>query len=207
MNADGENKKSLMDSSTLVQTDRLYLRRPQPGDLDFMIGIFCDENMMRYLGGTGDRQQTEDSLLEWRGNWGKDKNGYGVMMKKEDGAPVGMAGFSNDTIPDEQGLELSWFVLPQFQGLGFATEITRALLDFAFEQACAGRVLAETHPENPASNRVLEKLGFACLGKREHTYDFLPDFTTQVLWEMPRLQWDEIRLKNGKTLDIKLNDE
>jgi RimJ/RimL family protein N-acetyltransferase len=196
-----------MALSILIQTERLFLKRPRSADLDFITRIFCDEGIMRYLGKAWDRQQAEDSLLEWRDNWGKENNWYGVMVKKEGGARVGMAGFSSNTIPDEPGLELSWFVLPVYQGQGFASEITRALLDFAFTRAGAELVLAETHPDNPASNRVLEKLGFACLGKREHTYDFLPDFTTQVLWAMPKLQWDEIRLINGKPLDIKLNDE
>jgi ribosomal-protein-alanine N-acetyltransferase len=104
-------------------------------------------------------------------------------------ATIGTAGFTEDTIPGESGLELSWFVLPEHQGQGYATEITDELLRFAFEGLGAERVVAETHPENPASNRVLEKLGFVCLGERHHKYDYLPGFETQVFWELVRGGW------------------
>jgi RimJ/RimL family protein N-acetyltransferase len=50
---------------------------------------------------------------------------------------------------------------------------------------------AETHPDNPASNRVLEKLGFECLGERQHHYDYLPGFDTQLLWTLTRWTWQQ----------------
>jgi len=64
-------------------------------------------------------------------------------------------------------------------------------LQLAFNDLEAERVVAETHPENPASNRVLEKLGFECLGERHHQYDDLPGFDTQVLWALTRQHWRE----------------
>jgi RimJ/RimL family protein N-acetyltransferase len=51
------------------------------------------------------------------------------------------------------------------------------------------RVLAETHPENIASNRVLEKSLFINIGDRNNKYDFLPSFEKQVLWEFKRVDW------------------
>jgi RimJ/RimL family protein N-acetyltransferase len=75
-------------------------------------------------------------------------------------------------------------VLPEYQNQGFATEIAAELLHLAFDKSGAERVVAETHPENPASNRLLEKLGFTRLGLRHNTYDDLPGFDTQVLWEV-----------------------
>ena len=80
-------------------------------------------------------------------------------------------------------------MLPEHQRQGFATEITHELLRFAFDDVGAERVLAETHPDNPASNSVLEKLGFECLGERRHTYDHLPGFEAQVLWGTTRGSW------------------
>lgn len=50
-------------------------------------------------------------------------------------------------------------------------------------------VVAGTHPENPASNGLLIKLGFPCLGGRHHTYDDLPKFENQVLWAITQNSW------------------
>ena len=75
-------------------------------------------------------------------------------------------------------------MVPEHQRQGYATEVTRELLRFAFDGLGADRVIAETHPDNPAANGVLDKLGFECLGERHHTYDYLPGFETQVLWAL-----------------------
>jgi [ribosomal protein S5]-alanine N-acetyltransferase len=102
---------------------------------------------------------------------------------------IGTAGLTEDTLPDDSGFELSWFVLPEHQRQGFAAEITAELLRFAFADLGTERVVAETHPENPASNGLLKKLGFSCLGERHYAYDDLPEFDTQVLWAITRNSW------------------
>lgn len=48
---------------------------------------------------------------------------------------------------------------PRHQGNGYATEAVRCLLDWVFERGAA-RVYANTHADNVASIRVLERLGF-----------------------------------------------
>jgi RimJ/RimL family protein N-acetyltransferase len=144
---------------------------------------------MRHLGGVWAPDKVADALGEWREQWGVGGRWYGALLRRESLEAIGTAGVTKDTIPGEPGPELSWFVLPEHQGRGYATEITVALLHVAFEDLAAGRVLAETHPANPASNRVLEKVGFACLGERHHAYDYLPGFDRQVLWELSREDW------------------
>ncbi|MBI9045184.1 MAG: GNAT family N-acetyltransferase [Anaerolineaceae bacterium] len=174
----------------LVESERLMIRRPEDGDIRSLEGIFCDAGMMRYLGGPWDQGKTLDALREWRDDWGINNSWYGVLLKKDTMQAIGTAGFSNNSIPNEPGLELSWFVGTEYQGIGYATEITSELLSFAFIDLSVKRVLAETHPENPASNRVLEKMGFKCLGERQHIYDYLPGFNTQVLWELTQQDWE-----------------
>jgi len=48
---------------------------------------------------------------------------------------------------------------PAHQGRGYATEASRALLDFAFETMGLHRVVGRAEARNLASARVLEKLG------------------------------------------------
>jgi len=168
----------------LVESDRLLARRPEVGDGPALERVFCDALMMRYLGGAWTPDQVEAALQEWRQDWGVDSRWSGVLVKKDTLESLGTAGITKDTIPGEPGLELSWFVVPEHQRQGLATEITRELLHFAFDGLGADRVVAETHPENPGANGILDKLGFACLGEQRHTYDYLPGFETQVLWEL-----------------------
>jgi RimJ/RimL family protein N-acetyltransferase len=169
-----------------LATKRLWLRRPKERDLPCLEQLFCDPAMMLYLGEVWTRTKVAEALHEWRDAWGVDNRWYGVLVRRDTGEVIGTAGLTENTLEDEAGLELSWFVLPCQQGNGFAGEITRELLRFAFTDLGKERVVAETHPDNPASNRVLERAGFCCLGERKHHYDYLPGFDTQVLWELTR---------------------
>ncbi len=66
--------------------------------------------------------------------------------------------------PDAQGVvETGYSVLPRFQGLGLATELVTALLGWAFTHG-ALLIRAETHVDNRASQRVLDKVGFVAAG-------------------------------------------
>lgn len=180
----------------LIRSSRLLLRRPAEGDRHTLQRIFCDPGMMRYLGAPWTPEQVAEVCAEWHADWGVEQCWSGVLVKKATLEVIGTAGLTRDTLTGETGFELSWFVLPEHQKQGFATEITAELLRFAFTVLGAERLVAETHPENPASNRVLEKLDFTCLGERHHNYDDLPGFDTQVLWEFVPGCWQHKNMAN-----------
>ena len=67
--------------------------------------------------------------------------------------------------PDDDGeVEIGYSVLPQFQGLGYASEGALALIDWAFGHPEITRIIGETDHDNSASIRVLQKLGFTYAG-------------------------------------------
>lgn len=76
---------------------------------------------------------------------------------------IGDGGFKTAPKPDGS-IEIGYAVLSQFHGRGFATEAARAMIDMAFSQDSVNRIIGETLPDNAASIRVLEKLGFGCIG-------------------------------------------
>jgi [ribosomal protein S5]-alanine N-acetyltransferase len=55
--------------------------------------------------------------------------------------------------------EIGWVFHPAHQRRGYATEAARALLRHGFEAMRLHRIIATCQPENPASWRVMEKLG------------------------------------------------
>jgi RimJ/RimL family protein N-acetyltransferase len=57
-------------------------------------------------------------------------------------------------------MEIGYALAKTAWGQGFGTEATRATLAFAFDKLDAHRVIANCFPQNTASCRVLEKLGF-----------------------------------------------
>jgi [ribosomal protein S5]-alanine N-acetyltransferase len=76
--------------------------------------------------------------------------------------------------------EVGWVITAERQGRGYATEAARALLAFAFGPLGCHRVIATCQPENPASWRIMEKLGM----RREAHF-------RQALYQESGEWWDE----------------
>lgn len=87
--------------------------------------------------------------------------GYGrfACVWKESGEAIGFSGVK--CVPEIGDTELGYRFLPEFWGLGLATEAGRASIEFARTDLHPSRLVATVHPENVASANVLTKLGFA----------------------------------------------
>jgi ribosomal-protein-alanine N-acetyltransferase len=91
---------------------------------------------------------------------------YGLALE-DTGSRILVAGGGFLGPPKEGSVQLGYSVLPQFQGRGYATELVHALIEWARERPGVERILAETEWANPASARVLQKVGFVELGPTE----------------------------------------
>ncbi|HXZ99120.1 MAG TPA: GNAT family N-acetyltransferase [Candidatus Binatia bacterium] len=89
----------------------------------------------------------------------------GVMVRSEDCLAVGSIGFKGP--PDPCGsVEIGYAVNRSLRGLGYASEMSAALTGWALQQPGVRRVTAQCREDNTASIRVLEKAGFARVGRR-----------------------------------------
>ena len=82
---------------------------------------------------------------------------YWLVIVSEDNFGAGLAGFKG--VPNENGsTEIGYGIDPAYQNKGYTSEVVRALVDWAFQHSFCETVTATT-VENPASRRLLEKLG------------------------------------------------
>jgi 8-oxo-dGTP diphosphatase len=94
---------------------------------------------------------------------GSDESAFTVMAH---GEPIGICTVKKPGIgePPRKMPRLGYWFGRAYWGRGYATEALAALAAYAFE-AFAGEVIgAGVFRDNPASRRVLEKLGFECVG-------------------------------------------
>lgn len=86
-----------------------------------------------------------------------------LIFARTHGAPrlVGGIGLA----PGDSGIELGYWIARAYWGLGFATEAGRAVIDLADTGLRLPRLVAAPFADNPASARVLRKLGFESTGK------------------------------------------
>jgi RimJ/RimL family protein N-acetyltransferase len=89
-------------------------------------------------------------------------------LAEESGALVGTCAFK--TPPNAEGVEIAYFAFPGHEGRGVATRMAKRLVEIA-EIHSVSPVRAQTLPEKNASTRILEKLGFACVGPVQHPED------------------------------------
>ncbi len=89
---------------------------------------------------------------------------YGIAWQAgaEKAILVANGGFMG--LPTDNTVEIGYSVLPQFQGIGYATEMMGGLIGWLFSQPGVSQAVAEALPDNTASRRVLAKLGFVQRG-------------------------------------------
>jgi ribosomal-protein-alanine N-acetyltransferase len=106
------------------------------------------------------------------------QHGYSVwaVTDQRSGALVGHGGLM--TLPNGQDIELDYAFARRYWGKGYATEVARAVLNYAFEVVRLEEVYALTFPENSASKRVIQKLGMTYLARNKQFYNIMMDIYT-----------------------------
>lgn len=85
--------------------------------------------------------------------------------------------------------ELGYFVGEPWWGLGIGTAAVRAATDRAFARFDIVRVFASVFANNPASRRVLQKVGFTCEGCLRQSVYKSGQVLDQFLFAMLRDEW------------------
>lgn len=156
---------------TTLSTSRMILRPYRPQDADAVWQVISRPEIYATTNAIlkdfpRDRVEGWFALLE---NTRRNRTGYEFgMFERRTGAYVGNCGIVNVNPRQFSGV-LSYFINPMLWGYGFATEGAAAALDFAFGSLRLMRVSGSCMSCNPASRRVMEKLGFTFegTGRRE----------------------------------------
>lgn len=92
--------------------------------------------------------------------------------------------------PAHHRAELGYWIAQPYWGQGFATEAVQAVLRFAFEDLQLNRVQASHLPRNPASGRVMQKVGMLREGLHRERYLKGEQFQDVVEYALLRREWD-----------------
>ena len=149
----------------ILETERLILRTWALDDAPKLFEICGDAEVMKYLG-TGKPYETieqANEFLRWATDYQKENNfcRWAVVLKQSRKI-VGSCGFARPHATTE--IELGYLLARNFWGKGLATEAAAASLQYGFENLDFREIIAMTDLENVASQKVLEKIGFAQRG-------------------------------------------
>ncbi len=145
----------------VLETERLILRHFNLDDATFILTLLNEPSFLRYIGDK--KVRTLDDARQYiltgpRASY--EQHGFGLYQVelKDSHTPVGMCGLlKRDDLPDA---DIGFAFLPDYWNQGFAFEAAAAVLNDARERLKLDRVLAIVNPDNDASIKLLEKLGF-----------------------------------------------
>ncbi len=133
----------------------------RPSDTEAFFVFGGDPDAMRYTHRYTSVRECRRRLAAFE--WQRRRLGYApwAVVAKSDGRLVGWGGVYQDPFDAGWGPELGYSFHPAAWGQGYATELAQACLDWADGVLRLPKVWAFAHPDNTASRRVLDKVGFA----------------------------------------------
>jgi [ribosomal protein S5]-alanine N-acetyltransferase len=142
-----------------LRTPRLGFRNWSSGDLPLALALFGDAQVTRLIGGPFSHDKVKARLATEIANLAEFDVQYWPMFLLAGDDFAGCCGLRPYAL--EKGIyELGYNLLPCYWGKGLAEEAARGIIAFAFEQTRVTALFAGHHPENAASRRILQKLGF-----------------------------------------------
>ena len=146
-----------------ARTERLLLRPGWQEDAEALHGAMADQAIVRNLATAPWPYRLEDARAFLARQNGVDEPSF-LLFRRTAGAPRLVGGAGLGRTPDGD-VELGYWVARPYWGLGYATEAARAVIDLARDSLRLKRITAGHFLDNPASGRVLEKIGFRSTGR------------------------------------------
>jgi RimJ/RimL family protein N-acetyltransferase len=146
--------------ANIIETPRLILRPFQRDDAIVASRWFSDPIVMRYTPSGPDTSlaRTRERLERYEAHQARHGFSKWLVVERASGHPVGDAGLL--VLESEGWIDLGFRFEQRSWGKGFATEVGAAWVSVAFGDLGLEQLGAFVHPENIASMRVLERLGF-----------------------------------------------
>jgi ribosomal-protein-alanine N-acetyltransferase len=146
---------------TILETERLLMRRLVAADLDELYALYRDPEIRRYFPeGTLTLEETQEELA-WFLNGHPDHPELGLWatIHKPTGTFIGRCGLLPWNIDDVDEVEVAYLIATPWQRQGLGAEAARALVRYGFETLGLKRLIALIDPEHEASIRTARSTG------------------------------------------------
>jgi ribosomal-protein-alanine N-acetyltransferase len=142
----------------IVQTPRLIIREFVSEEELLLLELYRDDRVTEYVNKRTDddvRKQFAEALSQYQDGTGLGR--WGVFNTTDDDF-IGVC-ILKPADSDPTRIELGYVLTAKHWGKGLATELSRALIFYGFEDKGLTEICACTNPENVASQNVLLKAG------------------------------------------------
>ena len=144
-----------------LETDRLILRRMQASDAQALFQVLGDDEVTRYYDDATFTavSQAEEQIAAWESGFAHRRSLRWGIVHKQAGVVIGSCGMYS-IHPWHLRASIGYELAQSFWRQGLMTEALNAMLALGFNEMGLNRIDAVVMPENLASIKLLEKLGF-----------------------------------------------
>ena len=159
-----------------IETERLIIRKFRPDDFKALYDYLSDVNVVRFEPYEPYTLEQAKREAEYRSN---SEEFFAVAMK-DSGILIGNLYLGKRQFST---FELGYIFDRHWQMHGYATESATALLNYAFGELKAHRVVAECNPLNYRSRKLMERLGMRREAELKKNVYFKKDSFGTPVWQ------------------------
>jgi [ribosomal protein S5]-alanine N-acetyltransferase len=153
-----------------IETARLRLRRYVEGDVELVHRLMSNPRVMQYYPTLYDLERSRKMLEKMLASY--QTTGYSLLAaeRRSDGSYVGQVGLLYwEDVDAREDVEVGYMLLPEYWGVGYATEAAQACRDWAFVKLGVDRVVSFIDTKNRPSIAVAKRNGMKRLKRIEES--------------------------------------
>lgn len=150
-----------------LETERLILREVLETDIDGMFELDSNSTVHQYLGKKPikTKKEAEEIIQFIRMQYKERGIGRFATIEKSSGDFIGWSGLKlnldkKEELNGKQNFyDIGYRFTPRFWGKGYATESSKAILDYGFNVMSLNLICGAAEIDNIGSNKILQKIG------------------------------------------------
>lgn len=154
-----------------LTSKRVFYRLFQREDFELFYSVFSNREIMRYawineINSMEEMKPFFEDFISVNDKPNKNNSYAFAAFEREDRSFIGFADIQLHSLNDDGGCgEIGYFLMPEFWGRGYATELAGAMMDFGFKNLNLHKVCARCNANNLKSENVMKKLGMTKEGE------------------------------------------
>lgn len=154
-----------------ITTTRLILRPFVEADAVPLQRILNEDDVLRYFPNPDPPplERMQRFVARQIAHWGEHGFGWWAVEPRISRSGQGLIGWNGlQFLPETGEIEVGYLLSKAYWGKGLATEGGLASLQFGFQTLGLESIIAIVHPDNKASQRVIEKLGMSLVDRNNY---------------------------------------
>ena len=148
-----------MGGKIVIESKRLYVKEFILDDVERLFRLNGDADVMKYIHPPETDINVIKKVINRIIKYYSDNPGLGVWSGYEKQSDEFNGFFELAHLDTTDEIEVGYRLFKEYWGQGYATEMTKVLIDYGFNKMGLEQIAGITHPENIASQNVLLKSG------------------------------------------------